>query len=328
MKKSIILILLMGMVMATSFSLTLTKVATLPGYRSVDYFNGKFMFGEKNGNVSVYNENFEKIGSYKISDYPITVVGATMGMGGYDLFFGDSAGKIFRYTENFKYVGSLKPFNSSVWCIARPKIPGIPRFVVGSLKGIMIEFTPSELMNRSKKEGFAPVSVNDLNIENSNSSSQIWDMEYVSNDMNLNTVTIDGILTSFAENSFSFRQVAKENIDTLSYSTVTKDNNVYVGGNGKIVEYQADFSGISPWKKAKEIKINNTVYSMAFDTEGDLITGNEKGDLIIYNSNFNAIKTINISKTPIWLVRVFNTMTNEILIAIDNNGNVNIFKIK
>jgi hypothetical protein len=285
------------------------------------------MLGEKNGTVNLYNENFEKIGSYKISKYPITVVAATMGMGGYDLLFGDTTGKIFRYTEDFKYVGSLKPFNSAAWCVARPKMPGIPRFVVGSLKGIMVEFAPAELMGRPKKEGYTPVSVNDLNIENSNSSSQIWDMEYVSNDMNLNTVTIDGILTSFAENNFSFRQVAKENINSLAYCTTAKNNKVFIGGNGKIVEYKADYSGIEPWKKVKEIKISDTVYSMAFDSYGDLITGNENGKLTVYNDSFQIINNIGISNVPIWSVRIFKTMSKEVLIAIDNNGNVCAFTI-
>ena len=329
MKKAYLVFLLTLALLSTiSFSLTLTKVATLTAYRAVDYFNGKFMFGEKNGSVSVYDQNFEKVGNYQISKYPITVVGATMGMNGYVLLFGDTTGKIFRYTNDFKYVGSLKPFNSQPWSIAEPKMPGIPRFVVGSLNGIMIEFAPSELMGRPKKEGFAPVSVNDLNRENSNSKSQIWDMDYVSNDMDLNTITIDGILTSFEENSFSFRQIAKENIDSLAYCTTTIDNNlVTVGGNGKIVEYKADFSGMEPWKEIKQIKVNGTVYSMTHDDSGYIIVGNDNGSISIYDKDLVPLYQTKISKWPIWKVKIFNTDSGEVLISIDNLGKVVVFKI-
>ena len=329
-KVSFLLLILLIISVSIAFSINLKEVTTLSGYKSVDYFNGKFIFGEKDGNVSIYNENFEKVGNYKISSYPITVVGATMGINGYILLFGDTTGKIYRYDSNFKYIGSLKPFNTQPWSIAEPKIPGIPRFVVGSLGGITIEFAPSELMGRPKKEGFTPVSINDLNLENSNSKSQIWGLEYVSNDMVLNTLTIDGILTSFAENNFSFRQIAQENIDTLGYCTTTLDDKslVIVGGNGKIVEFKADFMGIEKWKKEKEIDINGTVFSMAHDSNNNIISGNSNGDLVIYNSNLDKTFEKNISNTSIWKIKVFNINSGEIIITIDNSGNVKVFKLK
>ncbi len=327
-KNAVLLLLILFFVISVSFSLSLTQIATVIGYRSVDSFNNQFIFGEKDGTVSLYNNSFKKIGNYKISKYPITVVGATMGMNGYVLLFGDTTGKIFRYTDSFKYVGSLKPFNSQTWSIAKPKMPGIPKFVVGSLKGIMVEFVPSELMGRPKKEGFAPASVNDLNIENSNSSSQIWDLDYVSNDMVLNTITIDGILTSFEENSFSFRQIAKENINRLAYCTTTIGNLVFVGGNDRLVCYKADFTGIEPWKEVKKINISDTAYSMDHDSKGNILVGNENGEIIVYNKDLQTLYKIKCSNVPIWTLKVFNVNFKDIIVAIDNNGLAKIFEEK